>query len=142
MAFYQFCMSGQDSKQASPSHSNATHFSTSLVLYYGEVCVIKEAKLKFIGLVEDAGELSKVKIFPEFRAGLQRLNNFSHVTILYWFHLRDNEKERSVLKVVPRRHPDAPQVGVFASRSPSARARCSVERDTIVVVAFRSLASL
>jgi len=81
--------------------------------------VIKEGKIKFIGIVEDAGELSKVKIFPDFCDGLQRLNNFSHVIILYWFHLRDDEKERSVLKVVPRRHPGAPQVGVFASRSPS-----------------------
>ena len=81
--------------------------------------MIKGGKLKFIGIVEDAGELSKVKIFPEFCAGLQHLNNFSHVIILYWFHLRDDEKERSVLKVVPRRHPGAPQVGVFASRSPS-----------------------
>jgi len=90
-----------------------------LVLYYGEVYVIKEGKLKFIGIVEDAGELSKVKIFPGFCAGLQRLNDFSHLIILYWFHLRDDEKERSILKVVPRRHPGAPQVGVFASRSPS-----------------------
>jgi len=81
--------------------------------------VIKEGELKFIGLVEDADELSKVKIFPEFCDGLQRLNDFSHVIILYWFHLRDNKKERSILKVVPRRHPGAPQVGVFASRSPS-----------------------
>ena len=99
--------------------AGATHFLTSLVLYYGEVCVIKGGKIKFIGIVEDAGELSKVKIFPEFCAGLQHLNNFSHVIILYWFHLRDDEKERNVLKVVPRRHPGAPQVGVFASRSPS-----------------------
>ena len=81
--------------------------------------MIKEGKVKFIGIVEDTGELSTVKIFPEFCAGLQRLTNFSHVIVLYWFHLRDNEKERSVLNVVPRRHPGAPQVGVFASRSPS-----------------------
>jgi tRNA-Thr(GGU) m(6)t(6)A37 methyltransferase TsaA len=81
--------------------------------------VIKEGKLKFIGSVLDAGELSKVKVFPEFCAGLRRLNGFSHVIIMYWLHLRDNEKERRVLEVTPKRHPGAPQVGVFASRSPS-----------------------
>ncbi len=81
--------------------------------------MIKEGKLRFIGVVEDAGELSKVKIFPEFCAGLQRLKDFSHIIILYWFHLRDKEKERRTLRVVPKRHPGAPQVGVFASRSPS-----------------------
>lgn len=79
----------------------------------------KEAKLRFVGVVETAGELSKVRFFPEFCQGLERLNEFSHVIILYFFHLRDNEKERSVLQVVPRRHPGAPRVGVFASRSPS-----------------------
>jgi tRNA-Thr(GGU) m(6)t(6)A37 methyltransferase TsaA len=70
-------------------------------------------------VVESTGELSKVKIFPEFCVGLEGLNNFSHIIILYWFHLRDNEEERRTLQVVPRRHLDAPQVGVFASRSPS-----------------------
>lgn len=81
--------------------------------------MLKEGKLKFIGVVEDAGELSKVRIYPEFCAGLQRLNNFSHIIVLYWLHLRDKENERCTLRVVPRRHPGAPQVGVFASRSPS-----------------------
>jgi len=80
--------------------------------------MIKEGRLNFIGIVEDAGELSKVKIFPEFCAGLQRLNDFSHIIILYWFHLLDKENERRILRVVPRRHPGAPQVGVFACRSP------------------------
>jgi len=81
--------------------------------------MIKEGEIRFIGVVEEAGELSKVRIFPEFCLGLQRLNDFSHIIILYWFHLRDNKNERRTLGVVPRRHPGAPQVGVFASRSPS-----------------------
>ena len=81
--------------------------------------MIKEGEIRFIGVVEEAGELSKLRIFPEFCLGLQRLNDFSHIIILYWFHLRDNETERRTLRVVPRRHPEAPQVGVFASRSPS-----------------------
>lgn len=78
-----------------------------------------KAEVKFVGVVEVSGEVSKVKIFPEFCEGLKNLEEFSHAIILYWFHLRDNEAERSTLKVVPRRHPGAPQVGVFACRSPS-----------------------
>jgi len=81
--------------------------------------MIKEGEVRFIGVVEEVGELSMVRIFPEFCLGLQRLNDFSHIIILYWFHLRDNENERRTLRVVPRRHLGAPQVGVFASRSPS-----------------------
>ena len=78
-----------------------------------------KSEVNFIGVVESSGELSKVLIFPQFCVGLQGLGNFSHIVILYWLHLRDNEKERGTLQVVPRRHPGAPQVGVFASRSPS-----------------------
>lgn len=79
----------------------------------------EKGELKFIGVVESSGELSRVRIFPEFCAGLQGLNSFSHIIILYWIHLRDREDERRVLRVTPKRHPGAPQVGVFASRSPS-----------------------
>jgi len=79
----------------------------------------KGAKLKFVGVVETVGELSKVRIFSEFCQGLEYLNNFSHIIVLYWLHLRDNERERRTLQVIPRRHPGAPKVGVFSSRSPS-----------------------
>jgi tRNA-Thr(GGU) m(6)t(6)A37 methyltransferase TsaA len=79
----------------------------------------KGAKLRFIGVVETAGEFSKIRAFPKFCEGLRGINEFSHVIILYWFHLRDSEKERHILQVIPKRHPGAPQVGVLASRSPS-----------------------
>ena len=79
----------------------------------------KRSEVNFIGVVKSSDELSRVSIFPQFCVGLQGLNNFSHIIILYWIHLRDNEKERSTLRVVPRRHPGASRVGVFASRSPS-----------------------
>jgi len=79
----------------------------------------KKSQVNFIGVVESSDDLSRVLIFPQFCVGLEGLTNFSHIIILYWFHLRDNEKERSTLQVVPRRHPRAPKVGVFASRSPS-----------------------
>jgi len=80
----------------------------------------REGKLRFIGVVEKADELkANVRIFPEYCVGLKNLGEFSHVIILYWFHLRDNEKDRKVLLVVPKRHEANVEVGVFASRSPS-----------------------
>lgn len=78
-----------------------------------------KGEVKFIGQVESSGEPSTIKIFPEFCAGIEGLGDFSHIIVLYWFHLRDNEKERQTLKVIPGRHPGAPEVGVFACRSPS-----------------------
>jgi tRNA-Thr(GGU) m(6)t(6)A37 methyltransferase TsaA len=79
-----------------------------------------KGELKFIGIVEVAGEEeAKVRIFPEFCDALKGIDGFSHITILYWFHLRDNEEERNVLQVIPRRHTEKVKVGVFACRSPS-----------------------
>jgi tRNA-Thr(GGU) m(6)t(6)A37 methyltransferase TsaA len=74
-------------------------------------------QVKFIGLV--GKDAKSVKIFAEYRAGLQGLENYTHIILLYWFHLRDRPQERETLQVTPKRHPGAPQVGVFASRSPS-----------------------
>ena len=79
----------------------------------------KKSEVDFIGVVKSSGELSRVVIFPRFCVGLHGLDNFSHIVILYWIHLRDNKTERNTLQVIPRRHPGAPQVGVFTSRSPS-----------------------
>ncbi len=79
-----------------------------------------KGELKFIGVVESAGENeAKVRVFPEFCDALKGINGFSHIIILYWIHLRDNEKERSILQVVPRGRAKGVKVGVFACRSPS-----------------------
>jgi tRNA-Thr(GGU) m(6)t(6)A37 methyltransferase TsaA len=77
--------------------------------------------LRFIGVVEKANEkgVSKVRIFDEFREGLEGLDTLSHIIILYWLHLRATEERRRVLKVIPMGLPGNPKVGVFTSRSPS-----------------------
>jgi len=79
-----------------------------------------KGELRFVGVVEFAGEKrSRVRILPEFCDALKGIGDFSHIIVLYWFHLRDNEKERRVLQVIPRRHTADVKVGVFACRSPS-----------------------
>jgi len=79
-----------------------------------------KGELRFIGVVEKGGEQeAKVRIFPEFCAGLKGIGDFSHLIILYWIHLHDNEEERRTLLVFPRRHAVNVETGVFACRSPS-----------------------
>lgn len=79
-----------------------------------------KGELRFVGVVEKAGEQeAKVRIFPEFCAGLKGMQDFSHLIILYWIHLRDKEEERRTLLVFPRRHAVNVEMGVFATRSPS-----------------------
>jgi len=76
--------------------------------------------LRFIGVVERVdGETSKIQVYSEFCEALKGLDMFSHIIILYWLHLRDNDTNRRTLRVVPRMHQGAPEVGVFACRSPS-----------------------
>ena len=79
-----------------------------------------KGELHFIGVVEKAGEQeAKIRVFPEFCVGLKGLTDFSHIIILYWVHLRDNEEDRRTLLVFPRRHAVNVETGVFACRSPS-----------------------
>jgi tRNA-Thr(GGU) m(6)t(6)A37 methyltransferase TsaA len=77
-------------------------------------------KLRFIGVVEKIGEQeARVRVFPEYCPGLKGVQDFSHLIILYWIHLKDNEENRRTLLVFPKRHRVGIEVGVFACRSPS-----------------------
>ena len=81
---------------------------------------MKQGEVNFIGIVETADESeAKIRIFPEFCKGLKKIDQFSHLIVLYWIHLRDTEKERHALQVFPRKHAVNVEVGVFACRSPS-----------------------
>lgn len=81
---------------------------------------VGKGEVYFIGVVEKAGgDEAKIRIFPEFCSGLKGVEEFSHLIVLYWFHLRDNEANRRTLLVFPRRRMVNVEKGVFASRSPS-----------------------
>ncbi len=54
-----------------------------------------------------------IEIFPEFSDGLQDLDNFSHVFLIYHFHL----SKKTSLKVKP--FMDDLEHGIFATRAPS-----------------------
>ncbi len=80
----------------------------------------EKEKLRPIGFVAKVeGDTSQITVLPEYEDGLQGLSNFSHIIILTWLHLNDGEEQRHTLKVTPHRHKGAPEVGVFASRSPA-----------------------
>ena len=55
----------------------------------------------------------KVEIFPEYVEGLDDLEGFSHIILIYHFHLA----KKTQLKVRP--YMDAKVHGVFATRAPS-----------------------
>ena len=81
---------------------------------------MKKGEVKFIGTVTKVKDnISTIEIYPDYCEGLDRLDMYYQIKILYWFHLRDNDQHRNVLKVVPRRHDETEERGVFASHSPS-----------------------
>ncbi len=60
-----------------------------------------------------SGIIGSIEVLPEFIEGLQDLEGFSHIILLYHFHKAQEAK----LKVVP--FMDSEPHGVFATRSPS-----------------------
>ena len=63
------------------------------------------------------GVVSEIVVAPEFGAGLEGLERYSHVSIIYWAH-RATDRDKMALRVRYRGDPKLPEVGVFASRSP------------------------
>ena len=62
------------------------------------------------------GVSAEVEIFPEYVAGLEGVEDNSHLILVCWLHQAD----RSVLKAVARKISDElPEKGVFSLRSPA-----------------------
>lgn len=88
----------------------------------------KILKIESIGVVEndfkneipDGYEtlFSKIIIKPEFNEALHRIEENSHILVLFWMD-RIEEAKRKTLKVHPKGRSDLPLLGVFTTRSPS-----------------------
>jgi len=63
------------------------------------------------------GPISELIIFEEFSDCLAGIEEFSHVVVLYWSHMAE-EQGRRIRKVHPAGQEDLPLVGVFSTRSP------------------------
>jgi tRNA-Thr(GGU) m(6)t(6)A37 methyltransferase TsaA len=82
--------------------------------------VDRKAEIRFIAEVVDTeGKAAFLQVYPEYCDGLKDIGSYSHLIILYWAHLRDNEDDRRTSLVFPKRHGRKVETGVFACRSPS-----------------------
>jgi tRNA (adenine37-N6)-methyltransferase len=61
---------------------------------------------------------SEIIVNEDFKDALSGIDEFSHIIVIYWMH-RTSPVERSIMKVHPKRNPNLPLVGVFATRSPA-----------------------
>jgi tRNA-Thr(GGU) m(6)t(6)A37 methyltransferase TsaA len=75
--------------------------------------------VNFIGVVDNVeDDTSTILIYPEFTPGLDGLDAYKRLYILYWLHEGDNPARRATLRVVPRRHGATEERGVFSTHSP------------------------
>lgn len=61
--------------------------------------------------------ISRLIVRPDFEDALEGLKEFSHLIVLFGFHLSP-AGENAAHKTHPQMRPDLPIVGVFATRSP------------------------
>jgi len=72
-----------------------------------------------VGVIKKENENVRIEIFEEYRDALLRLDDFSHITVCYWFfHENDTPEKRKTLQVHPRKNKQNPLSGVFATHSP------------------------
>lgn len=75
-------------------------------------------ELKEIGKIKMEGEEMFLQINKEYVKGLEGLDGFSNIDVLWWFDKCDNNECRGVLEV-KKPYKKAPEtLGVFSTRSP------------------------
>jgi tRNA (Thr-GGU) A37 N-methylase len=73
----------------------------------GVAYMSSNGQTEFVGQVESSGELSRIKIYPEFCMGLQGLNK----------RALDNEEEKHHTEIVTRKRSSVSKVNIFTSES-------------------------
>ncbi len=71
-----------------------------------------------IGVIHKDDEKIWIELLDDYTDGLLGLDGFSHIYVLYWFHENDSPEKRRTLQVHPRKDPQNPLTGVFATHSP------------------------
>ena len=96
-----------------------------------------------IGWVRKSGDRTTLEIRKEYQAAMLGLDELEEIWVFYWFDRHDSEGQRAILQVHPRRNPDNPLRGVFATRAPVrpnliALSRCRVisVQDNIIEIDY------
>jgi tRNA-Thr(GGU) m(6)t(6)A37 methyltransferase TsaA len=66
--------------------------------------------------IKDKTAISQIILNSELVDGLEGIDGFSHLFVLFWLNQLSNE-QRKTLKVHPRGRMDLPLLGVFATRT-------------------------
>jgi tRNA-Thr(GGU) m(6)t(6)A37 methyltransferase TsaA len=94
-----------------------------------------------VGWIRKSDGRTFIEVDEKYRPALLGVDKLDSIWVLYWFDRNDTPAQRSILQVHPRRNPDNPLRGVFATRAPVrpnliALSRCrvlSVRGDVIEI---------
>ncbi len=75
-------------------------------------------KIVQVGSVEKTADGPLIRMEPAYAEAMDGLEGYSHLAVFYWFHENDTPALRGVLQVHPRRNPNNPLTGVFATHAP------------------------
>ena len=82
---------------------------------YGDIL---EFKIYPIGYIENIDEQrSKIILYKKLSEGLEHLEKYSHIVVLYYLD-KVPEEDRKSIKIQPP-HDDIPTLGIFATRFPA-----------------------
>jgi tRNA (adenine37-N6)-methyltransferase len=71
-----------------------------------------------IGIIRKTDDSTWIEVDDRYKDALLGLDGFSHIHVMYWFHENDTPELRRTLQVHPRKDPNNPLTGVFATHSP------------------------
>ena len=71
-----------------------------------------------VGWIRKAEGRTTIEIDARYASAMLGLEDLDTIWVLYWFDRNDTPAKRSILQVHPRRDPDNPLLGVFATRAP------------------------
>ncbi len=78
----------------------------------------QELLLHPVGWIRKKQNNITIEIDPTYSDALLGMDGFSHILVLYWFHENDDPENRNTLQVHPRKNPQNPLTGVFATHAP------------------------
>lgn len=93
-------------------------------------------QLKPIGKINNDENGAFIQLEPEYIPGLQALDGFSHINVIWWFSDCDNNIDRHGLQC-KQPYKDAPEVmGVFATRSPARPNPIALTASEVISIDF------
>ncbi|MDR2043281.1 MAG: SAM-dependent methyltransferase [Clostridium sp.] len=97
---------------------------------------MSDYQFKPIGKVRNDDSGAFIELEPEYIPGLQALEGFSHINVMWWFSDCDNQADRNILQT-EQPYKNAPTVmGVFATRSPARPNPIALTTSEIISIDF------